>query len=79
MLTSTVIMIPDKSFVFAKSKKSDNLMKFPAFLYLGFLDRLNELHGFDIVAVNMEMSVKQHVIDQWKELNRWTMNCSPDD
>jgi hypothetical protein len=55
---STVIMIPDKTFPFAKAK-SDNLMKFPAFLFLGFLDRLNELHGLDIIAVNMEMSVMQ--------------------
>ena len=50
-------MIPDKSFPFAKAKKSDNLMKFPAFLLLGFLGRLNVVHGSDIIAVNMEMSV----------------------
>ena len=33
-------MIPDKSLPFVKSKKSDSLMKFPAFLYLGFLSSL---------------------------------------
>ncbi|WVZ74799.1 hypothetical protein U9M48_022935, partial [Paspalum notatum var. saurae] len=34
-----------------KAKKSDNLMKFPAFLFLGFLNNWYLLHGFDIMAV----------------------------
>lgn len=50
-------MIPDKSFPFANAKKSDNLMKFPAFLFLGLLNRSCVLIGFDIIAVNMKMSV----------------------
>jgi hypothetical protein len=57
MLTSTVIMIPAKSSPFANVKKSDNFMKFPAFLFLGLLDRAKPVHGFDIIAVNMEISV----------------------
>uniref|UniRef100_A0A0A9F5R7 Uncharacterized protein n=1 Tax=Arundo donax TaxID=35708 RepID=A0A0A9F5R7_ARUDO len=43
-------MIPDKSLSFAKAKKSDNLMKFPTFLFLGFLNSWNLLSGFDIMG-----------------------------
>lgn len=48
-----LIRIPDKSLSFEKSRKSDNLMKFPAFLYLGFLSKLKELSGVDILAARM--------------------------
>jgi len=56
LLTATVIMIPDKSLSFVKSKKSDNLMNFPAFLYLGFRSNAKLVHGVDILAVTMEMN-----------------------
>lgn len=56
LLTSTLIMIPYKSLSFVKSRKSDSLMNFPAFLYLGFRSNLKEYHGVDILAVTMEMN-----------------------
>lgn len=57
MLTSILIIIPDKSFPFAKDKKSENLMKFPEFLFLGFLNRSFVLIGFDIIAAKTKTSV----------------------
>jgi hypothetical protein len=54
ILTSTLIMIPDKSLSLEKFRKSDNLMKFPAFIYLGFLSKVKVLNGVDIFAVRME-------------------------
>lgn len=56
LLTSTLIMIPDKSLSFVKSKNSDSLMNFPAFLYLGFRSNSNLIHGVDIWAVTMGMN-----------------------
>lgn len=47
-------MTPDNSFPFAKAKKSDSLMKLPAFLFLGFLYTSNVVIGFDILAANMK-------------------------
>ncbi|BAS89658.1 Os04g0472333 [Oryza sativa Japonica Group] len=58
---STLIIIPDKSLSFVKSRKSDNLMKFPAFLYLGFLSSLKELNGVEILAARMIFTMSSQV------------------
>jgi hypothetical protein len=70
-------MIPDKSFSFAKARKSDSLMKFPEFLFLGFLNKRYELIGFDIMAVNTEMSVFKQMHDECKKHQGWVIDCSP--
>lgn len=69
-------MIPAKSFPFAKVKKSDNLMKFPAFWFLGFLNTLKVLIGFDIMAANTKVLVLKQMHDQGKKYYRWAINYS---
>ena len=47
-------MIPDKSLSFAKVRKSDNLVKFPAVAYLGFLSNVEVLNGVEILAARTQ-------------------------
>ena len=61
-------MIPDKSLSFAKAKKSDSLINFPAFLFLGFLYSWNLLNGFDIMAVNMKMSISKQMHENCRNI-----------
>lgn len=56
-------MIPDKSLFFVRPKKSDSVMNFPAFLYLGFLSIMYLADGVDIMAVKMEKVTSECRLD----------------